>query len=200
MQNSTWNQNNKKFKSMIVSSTADLTATLDAAAAVDQGVDYTVNPVGRGVNVVRIPATAHGFAVDSIIYISGTTNYDGMHKLVAVATNTFDIVSAYVAETFAGTETASATLAPGEPFELIDVRFHSNASLTQDSFTATLDSEDGSAYDLNLITQLMAGLSDLREVIGAEERWVFAEGDKIAFAFTNNDAATVGLEVIYSIN
>jgi len=50
----------------------------------------------------------HGYSVDTYITIAGTTNYDGSYFITAApATNTFSVVSSYVAETPGGTETVT---------------------------------------------------------------------------------------------
>lgn len=57
---------------------------------------------GGAPNVVRFTSASHGFAADEIITITGTTNYNGTYRVEAVAANTFDIESAYTAETLSG--------------------------------------------------------------------------------------------------
>ena len=79
------------------STSFDLTSnTIDNAAAVD-----------KGGGLVGIPITAHDFNAKDITTIAGTTNYDGTYTIVSVTTNEIVITASYVAETFAGTETAS---------------------------------------------------------------------------------------------
>lgn len=71
-------------------------STLDAAAAVDNG-DGTVN----------ITITGHDFEGGDLVYLEGTTNYDGTWTAHAnTTTDTLVITTTYVAETFAGTEVA----------------------------------------------------------------------------------------------
>lgn len=73
---------------------AEQVGTLDNAAAADQGGD-----------VVRIPITGHGMTAGRSLTISGSTNYNGNHVILAVPdVNNVDILANYVAETFAGTE------------------------------------------------------------------------------------------------
>jgi hypothetical protein len=75
----------------------DLTSnTIDNAAAVDKG-DGTVG----------IPITGHDFNAKDNTTIAGTTNYDGNYDIVSETANEIVITATYVAETFAGTETAS---------------------------------------------------------------------------------------------
>jgi hypothetical protein len=64
----------------------------------------SVADVGGAPNVVRFTvATGHGLAADDIVTISNTTNYDGTYRVEAKAGTTFDIESAYVAETMGTT-------------------------------------------------------------------------------------------------
>lgn len=67
---------------------------LDASPAVD-----------KGSGEVGIFITAHGFSVGQKVILSGTTNYDGTHTVLAGSTtNEIVIEATYVAETFVGTE------------------------------------------------------------------------------------------------
>ncbi len=197
MHTSTWNKSVDIFHSMNFSCAAvALTATLDNDDVVDVGISEALG----NVNVVTIPATAHGLAAGSIGYLSGSTNYNGVHKLISVATDSFNIVAPYVAENLAGSETIVATLVPTEDFKLVEVRVHLSSASTQDSFIVTLDSGLGSAYDVVLQTQAMAGLTDYIWVLSEAERRLFNSDDKLVFAYANNDGDTVGLEVLYQVN
>lgn len=81
--------------------TDEVSDVIDNQAAVDNG-DGTVD----------IPIASHAFTDGQIIYINGTTNYDGQHTLaVGSVGQTYVIITAtYAAETFAGTETISPTV------------------------------------------------------------------------------------------
>jgi len=70
-----------------------------------------VSDLGGTPNEVRIPCTGHGFLAGDYVLITGTTNYDGTYEITNVNdVNTFDIESAYSAETFAGTESVSSQI------------------------------------------------------------------------------------------
>lgn len=58
--------------------------------------------LGGSPNEVRFSSTSHSFTADEIVTITGTTNYNGTYRIEAVATNTFDVESAYTAETLSG--------------------------------------------------------------------------------------------------
>lgn len=202
MHTSQWKSSYDIYESIIIKCTKALTATIGNTAIADQGISEALG----NLPVVRITATAHGFAAGSMVYISGTTNYDGVHKLVAVATNTFDIVATYVAETPAGTETAKFTLFPGKAFALVEVRmFVSNGSGvaaavgTAESLTVDLDSGNGNAFDVNMLTEPMSGLSSNVWVLSNDELRLFNKDDKLNFAFANTNTNTIGIEVIYKL-
>jgi hypothetical protein len=184
-----WDESLKVVDTLVASGTKAMSATLDNAAVVDAGT-----------NKVTIPATAHGFASGSQLYLSGTTNYDGIRVLTAAATDTFTFAlsGGYVAETLAGTETATITLAPGVAFEILEVRMHLNSNpTTAEYFTVTLDCNSGSAYDVVLYKH------DFSDPPNTDLLWIphrqndFDPGDKLVFAWTNTDAVTWGLEVKY---
>jgi len=87
----------RKTGGLFDSASFDLTAfTLNAAAAVD-----------KGSGLVGIPITAHSFKIGDETTIAGTTNYDATYTIISFTTNEIVITATYVAETFAGTETAS---------------------------------------------------------------------------------------------
>jgi len=202
MHSSQWKNSYSIYQSIIMAADGALTATLDNTAVADQGVSEALG----NVNIVRIAATAHGFAVNSFVYINGTTNYDGVYQLKAVAANYFEIVAPYVAETPAGTETASFTLFPGKSFVLVEARvFVSDGSgaatavTTAENFTADLDSGNGIDFNVNLLTEPMSGLSSNVWVLSQDELRLFSKDDKIVFAFANTDTNTVGVEVIYRL-
>lgn len=61
-----------------------------------------VADLGGSPNEVRFSSTSHSFTANEIVTITGTTNYNGTYRVEAVATNTFDVESAYTAETLSG--------------------------------------------------------------------------------------------------
>lgn len=70
--------------------------TIDNAAVTDEGG-----------GVVGIPLTGHGYNTGDQILLNGTVNYDGVYTVLASSVaGRIDITANYVAETFAGTETA----------------------------------------------------------------------------------------------
>ena len=181
-----WDNRYETIDTFIASGTAAMNTTLDADDAVDTGG-----------GLVTLVSTAHGFAVGSQIYISGTTNYDGMHTLAAVATDTFNIYATYVAETFAGSETVTVTLYPDAgtiDFALKEIRLHVDAApTTAANFTITLDSNLGAAWDIVVDTFAMAGNANIPQV--PDPPLPFDAGDMLVFGWANADGDLWGLEV-----
>ena len=188
-----WDNKTSVIESVYLDGTLALTATLHGTAAVDVG-DGTVK---------LTTAAAHGFNADGWIYITGSTNYSGLRKLVAIpAATTFTFKADYVAETPAGTETAKFVLAPQCDFELLEVRLHlSAAGANVENFTITLDSRLGSEYDVVLRTKAMNTVQDdVWAINSTTERRFFFNGDTLVFAWANAGGKTYGLEVIYKRN
>lgn len=176
---------------LIVSGTAAWSHNIAAIAVAD---------VGDG-TVTITTETTHGFAVDSQVYIDGTTNYDGTVTITAVTTTTFTFTATYTAETptGGGTETVGIRLAPvtgasRDAFQLMEVRLNlDTASGTSESYTITLNSEWGSAFDIELRNRNMNGRTD--DDWGPTIEMRFTDGDELIFTYNNTDGRTYGLEV-----
>lgn len=170
------------------SGTAAMATTLDNAAAVNAGS-----------GLVTMPATAHGFKVGTTVAISGSTNYDGLYEIQAVAANTFNIIATFTAETFAGTETVQAAvgmIGNSDRWALKKLELHlSAAAATAENFTATLDAQAGAYYDAVLAVQAMAGVSDVVVEEDAAELVMRDRDDLIRFDYDNTDGRTWGLSV-----
>jgi len=172
-----------------ISGTGDLTATLDNAAAVDQGN-----------GIVRIPATAHAFAVGSHVYIEGTTSYDGLFELQAVAANTFDIKALFVAETFAGTETAAFVITATRKWEMVGFGWAATvAPNTAQNIVFTVDNADGASFDFILtdLTQDLDGLVGFSGVLTDDKRLPLNAGDIVRVTWANTQGRTYGLKVYF---
>jgi hypothetical protein len=93
--------------------------------------------------------------------------------------------------------TASGALAQSinisDAFELEEIRLHLDAAATQEDFTVTINSSDGTAYDVNLLTVSMSGTQDI--VFRPIRAVPVSRKDVLDMAWTNTDAATWGLKV-----
>ena len=160
----------------------------------------TNTAVGGVTGAVVVTITAHGMTVGNTIIISGTTNYDGVHTITAIAANTITINATFVAETPAGSETYKQCFIPpgGEDFQVMEVRFTlSAAGGSAEAYTIDLDSGNGAAWDaeLDTVADTTATASDIWKAW--EERRYFDSDDKITFEYANTNSRTWGIELIY---
>lgn len=165
--------------------------TIDAGPAVDAGF--------AGMDqLVTIPSTGHGFlassgSLQSLIYIQGTTNYNGLKKIHAVAANTITIVAKYVAETFAGTETLKSMVGFNHPFELLGYEVKLSAAGGAGSLTVTLDADVGAAFDQEFDTNDMTALAKINQLWNPAK--LCKANDKVDFAYANANTKTFGIKV-----
>ena len=188
-----WDERYVIEKSLVVTGTAAWSHNVHATAIAD---------VGDGTVTVKTETT-HGYAVGSQVYIDGTDNYDGLHTITAVTTTTFTFTATYVAETPAGSgaETVRVVLAPvtgtsRDAFQLVELRLHLTvAPTTSESYTITLDSGSGSAFDVVVRNRNMITRTDDDWQPSAVLR--YTDGDVLVFTYANSDGRTYGLEVKY---
>jgi hypothetical protein len=95
-----------------------------------------------------------------------------------------------------GVAAIAKTLKTDRPFQLTEVRLHLSGVGGATNFTATVDSNAGSAYDLLLFKEDMTLVIDL--VWQPDEPIHFCAGDEIDFAFANGNNRTYGLEIKYN--
>lgn len=161
--------------------------TLGASAVTDLTGNYE-KPA------VRLACSAHGYLAGGLVRIDSTTNYDGLRKIIAVATNTFDIYAKYVAETPAGTETARVAVSLDEDYLFLGFELHlSAASATTENLVATVDAAKGSAFDTKLYSKDMNTIQDI--VYYPECSIHQKANDLIVFTWSNSNSRTWGLSV-----
>jgi len=88
------------------------------------------------------------------------------------------------------------TLAPTTQFQLNEVRVHLNAAGAANDLTITLTAAAGAAYNQVLLTQAMAGITDI--ILLPAQPHDFIAGDAIVIAWLNAGAVTYGVDVIWS--
>jgi hypothetical protein len=179
----------------------------NTAKAMNNTLDNTaVSDNGDG--TVDIAITANGFDADSEVRIKGTTNYDGIHRVITAATNAITILATYVAETPAGTETISPAIGIGcdgigdeTAYMLLDVRLTlSAAGDTSEDFTATQDSFEDAKLDNQFITFDTNGEQYYSSVVAGMGKREYEAGDYVDFAWPNGGTArNWGLEVKYGV-
>jgi hypothetical protein len=96
-----------------------------------------------------------------------------------------------------GTVAIATTLVPAQAFRLKEVRIHLSAAGGAGNFTATVDANAGTAYDLNIITQDMTAVVDF--IWQPDTPLQFESGDEIDFAWANANGRTYGLTVVYEL-
>lgn len=94
-----------------------------------------------------------------------------------------------------GAVALASTLAPGRAFQISSIRIHLSAVGAAGDFTAKVDANAGSAYDLQILKQDMTAVTDF--IFQPEIPLHFDAGDEIDFAWANAGGKTYGLEVKY---
>jgi hypothetical protein len=89
---------------------------------------------------------------------------------------------------------------PGVVFRLEEIRLHlaTAGGAGAGDFTVSLDSGAGADYDVVLISQDMAAVSDFVFRPVADQRVLFDEKDKLVLGWPNTNNVKYGLEVIWS--
>ncbi len=184
---------------------AAMNGTLDNAAAVDQSSNYEPGRIG----VVRIPIASHGLIAGTTthpthIFIQGSTNYNGLRRLVTIPdANNIDIAATYVAETFAGTELYSVGVGFDENWAFAGYEITVDAApTTVADLTIGRDFKDASLatyWDTNYLTQPMA------TVVDVVEQWETAiplsPDTMIKVAWANAEADDWGVELkVFRLN
>lgn len=189
-----WDERCMVEKTLTVSGTAALSHNLKATATEDNG-DGTA----------KVYCDAHGLAVDSEVYITGTSAVlAGLRTLTAVTTNNFSFAytGTFVAETPPGdsTETVRVVIAPvtgddRDAFQLAEIRLHLDAVPTTASqnITITLDAGASAAFDVVVRTKDIVGETDWDWWPDAELR--YTDEDMLVITWANTDGVTYGLEV-----
>ena len=155
--------------------------TLDNTAVSDQGG-----------GIVRLTSTDHGFKAGAYVYIQGTTNYDGLKAISAVAANTFDIVASFMAETPAGTETVKTMYSSGHAFEFLGFEIHlSEESATSENFVISKDASKGAAWDQKYYSQDMNGVQDRSNMFDIPRKC--AANDKVDVVWDNTNDRLWGI-------
>jgi hypothetical protein len=168
-----------------VSGAGDIAHTIANAAAVD-----------KFEGVVNLTLTAaHDLAVGSVVYIEGTTNYNGLREIVAVPeTDEINIKARYVAETPAGTETVKIALTSKKDFKFLGFRLNNAVAPGQaDIMTITIDSGKGAAWDTVIYSNDLDAVTDL-EYINPNVDLPFDKNDVLRVAWPNVANRTFGIE------
>lgn len=94
-----------------------------------------------------------------------------------------------------GTTAVAFTLSPNTPYQLMDFRFHTTASITaSDSMTVTIDHATSASYDTLIYTKNMVSVTDIYRSF---DRMRQTSKDEVDFAWANSDSKSWGMEVKY---
>lgn len=100
---------------------------------------------------------------------------------------------------FTGAGAIAETLAPGVKFKLLRIEVHWSGTAPSDSedLTATLDSGDGSDYDVNFYTRdpSVGSVTDIVVRFGDE----FEADDEIDIAYANTGVDTISGRYVYEL-
>jgi len=163
--------------------------TLTTTAVIDNG-DGTVT---------LTMAAAHTFLAGSVVYIEGTTNYDGLREILSVPeTDEIRIKAPYVAETPAGTETVKIALAAKQDFKFLGFRLNIAVAPGQaDVMTISIDSGKGATWDTVIYTQDLDAVTE-KEYINPNVELPFSKDDILRVAWPNVANRTFGMEFFLS--
>lgn len=75
------------------------------------------------------------------------------------------------------------------------IKVHLNSAATTETLTISVDSQLGTAYDTQILSQAMAGTQDLLWLPEGQLR--IAAGDTVTMSWTNTDGRTWGAEINY---
>jgi len=149
--------------------------------------------------LTTLPSTDHGFkasigSLQSLVYIQGTTNYDGLRRIHAVAANTITIEAKYVAETFGGTETVKTMYSNNHPFEFLGFEVTVAAAVVAtESLTIIIDADAGPAFDNEIYSKAMAGITYINNMFDVPRKC--NAGDKIDVAWANSNDNLWGIKL-----
>jgi len=93
-----------------------------------------------------------------------------------------------------GAGAMSETITVTRPTKILSIMLHlSSVGATSENFQVAVDSDSGTAYDTVLVAQDMNTVTDYF----TNTEIYLAEGDDLDFTYTNTDASTWGLTVVY---
>jgi hypothetical protein len=93
-----------------------------------------------------------------------------------------------------GSGAMSETITIERPSKILSIMLHlSSIGATSENFTVAIDSDEGTAYDTTLIAQDMDTVTNYF----TNEPIYLAPGDDIDLTYTNTDASTWGVQVVW---
>ena len=155
--------------------------------------------VWLGEDNIQIELDTNVILVPSVMRVLGSVNYNGMRTIYARDTNDISIKGKFIAETFAGTETLTPTLAIGVDIRVFQVDLHLSAvGGAVEDYTITKNHKDsgGATYwDTVIHTEAMNALADY---IWLPTRPYLVPKDFVLdFAYANTNNRIWGLNIFF---
>lgn len=177
-----------------------------ATAVSDKSSDYPDIYDGVVRLTLTSAGTGHGYKVSpevygpkppNLIFINGTTNYDGLRKIVAVGQDTVDVVAKFVAETLAGTDTFRPGFKFDHPVEFVGFTLTMDtASATAEDLEIHVDANRGAAWDVKLYDKPMNTVKDIvKKFSDGPEQIIIETNDIVYFTWGNTNDRLWGLTI-----
>lgn len=160
----------------------------DAAAAAD---GQSIQPPFT----TDLADTTHGLLTGSLIYIQGTTNYNGIRKIVSLPdANSMIIYAKFVAETLTTGATWKTMYSSPHPFEFLGFEVTLDAvGANVEDLTITIDAAKGSTYDNRIYTKAMNGVTYINNMFDTPR--LCSGDDKIDVAWANAGSKGWGIKL-----
>ena len=185
MQTARRNRNDEIIQTVYATGTGALTTTLSNTAVAD---------LGNG--QVRLAIAADIYDAPSLVYIEGTTNYDGLRKIAAAPAGFIDIYASYLAETPAGTETVKIAYAPDSAVEIKALTLKLSAvPAGAENLTISIDDGLGATYDVQIHQVDLNGVTAAGYIWTPTDKLIAHLGDVIRLVWANGDGRTYGLKL-----
>lgn len=152
------------------------------------------------IRTFSLPITAHGLFANTLIYIQGTTNFDGMRYIHSIAANAITCRLAANEAYPAADETVSSgdLWFPGVKMDcywaFLGFKLHlSSVGLTDEDFEILIDADKGTYWDTKIYDDSMIGVTDVIEFY--EKPILIAPNDIVKATYANTDTSNWGLEM-----
>jgi len=183
---------NRLWDKFFFKGAAAMNGTLNDGSKTDQagGVDLVL---------AELDITGHGLLAGSLIYIQGTTNFDGMRRIHSVDTNVINIDVTGDGYPSADETVASSDLwFPGVKYDtdwlFLGFKLHLDAaSSTDEDLECLVDADKGSQFDVKIYDDSMLNVQDIIQIY--EPAIPMAAEDIVKFTWANTNTKTWGLEV-----
>lgn len=165
------------------------------------------NPIDDTADAIKIIATASTVVIGRVRLVTATTaevtddaadavkvlQVDSAGSAIATKNPTFSVLTASTAAVAFATNPAGA-------YRLLRVEAKMSAAATAaENFTVTIDAGDGDAYDSLIHTVAASALATPNVVKTFGNGYEYETDDDIDIAFTNSEARTVSVRVVYEL-